>query len=90
MTDDELAQRIAAHLRAELAAKGVERTIEPQDRLISSGLLSSVDVLGLVAFLEDELGVEIAAHEIGPDRMDTIDAIVALVRAKREEEGESR
>lgn len=82
MTDAEIAQLVTAWVERELEAKGFEHRLGPDDPLISGGLLSSVDVLGLVAHLEDELGVEIAAHEISPDSMDTVSDIVALVRGK--------
>lgn len=80
--DPDLHGPIASYLRSQLAAKGDEADLAADEPLISSGRLSSVDVLGLVAFLEDTHDLEIAAHEISADRMDTLDSIVELVRQK--------
>jgi acyl carrier protein len=47
-------------------------------------VLSSIANVQLVTFLEGEFGVEFEAHEIDPDEMDTLEAIVSLVKAKLE------
>ena len=50
--------------------------------LISAGLMNSLATLKLVSFLEDTFGVELAAHEIGVDCLDTVSAIAGLVLYK--------
>ena len=82
MSDRDLIAEVSAYLGEQLARKRDHGALEPDTPLISSGRLSSVDVLGLVAFLEDELGVEIAAHEISADHMDTVRSVVALVAGR--------
>lgn len=52
--------------------------------LISSGVLNSLATLRLVSFLEENFGVELAAHEVGVDNMDTIADIASLVESKRD------
>lgn len=51
--------------------------------LISGGILDSITTLKLVAFLEDQFGVTIEAHEAGVNNLDSISQIVALVAQKR-------
>jgi acyl carrier protein len=50
--------------------------------LISGGVLNSLATTRLVAFLEERFGIQIEAHEMGADALDTIDQIAALVTEK--------
>jgi acyl carrier protein len=51
--------------------------------LISGGILDSLATLKLVAFLEEQFRVEIAAHEASVDYLNTVEDIAALVESKR-------
>jgi acyl carrier protein len=51
--------------------------------LISGGILDSLATLDLVSFLEERFGITIEAHEVDRDRLDTLDAIAALVASRR-------
>lgn len=50
--------------------------------LISSGILDSLATVRLVAWLEEQYHVEIAAHEATADHLDSVDQIVQLLREK--------
>lgn len=50
--------------------------------LISSGILDSLATVRLITFLEDQYGIEVAAHEASADNLDTLIQIANLVRAK--------
>ena len=50
--------------------------------LISAGVLDSIATLKLVSFLEKRYGIELEAHEMGIDFLDTLEQIAALVREK--------
>lgn len=79
---DELLDRIRGFLAGALRSPRDSEGIEPHTALISGGLLSSIDVLSLVAFLEDELGIEFQAFEISPDYLDSLADIVSLCESK--------
>jgi acyl carrier protein len=51
--------------------------------LISTGILDSIATLRLVAYLEQNFSVEMAAHETDAEHLDTIDRIASLVRSKQ-------
>ena len=51
--------------------------------LISGRILDSLATLKLVAFLEEAFGFEFAAHEVGPQNLDTLDQIASFVKAKQ-------
>jgi acyl carrier protein len=51
--------------------------------LISGRILDSLATLKLVAFLEDNFGVEFAAHEVGAGNLNTVNLITEFVQAKK-------
>ena len=50
--------------------------------LITGGILDSLATLRLVAFLEQQFGIQLQAHETMVDYLDTLASITALVRSK--------
>lgn len=52
--------------------------------LITSGILDSIGTVKLASFLEGEFGIELEAHEMSVDLLNTIDDITKLVLSKRE------
>jgi acyl carrier protein len=50
--------------------------------LITGGILDSLSTLKLVAFLEEHYQIEIQAHEVAVDYLDTIEDIANFVQAK--------
>ena len=52
-------------------------------RMISSGVLDSIATVRLVAFLEERFGIELEAHEMSADSLDTLPDIASIVQAKR-------
>jgi acyl carrier protein len=52
--------------------------------LISGGILDSLATLELVTFLEKTYGIQLEAHEVDPERLDTLDRIATLVAAKQQ------
>ena len=47
----------------------------PDDPLFSSRLLSSIDLIDLVVFLEETLDTKIEPMDVKPEELDTIDMI---------------
>jgi acyl carrier protein len=50
--------------------------------LISTGILDSIAVLKLVAFLEEQFQITLAAHEADVDNLNTVADIARLVESK--------
>jgi len=67
----------------ELAAGHELSSIEDSDSLIENGLIDSLGVFQLVAFLEETFGLRIGDEEILLQNFRTIDAIEAFVVKKR-------
>lgn len=58
------------------------RPIEASTSLIENDLVDSTGILELVAFIEERFGFTMADTEIAPDNLDSINRIVAYVKAK--------
>jgi len=50
--------------------------------LISGGVIDSIAILKLVSILEEQYGIEFAAHEVDAEHFDTIGQIAELVLSK--------
>lgn len=51
--------------------------------LITGGVLDSIATVKLIAFLEEQFGVQIEPHEMNPDYLDYLPDIAALVVARQ-------
>jgi len=60
-------------------AELVGREVAPSEPIISSGLVESITAVLLIAFLEEQFGIEVPDEEIVFENFDSVDAIVALV-----------
>ena len=50
--------------------------------LVTGGIVDSLGLLDLVAFIEETYGVEFQAHEVDPTQFDTLASINALLQRK--------
>jgi acyl carrier protein len=50
--------------------------------LISSRLLDSIVVLGLISHIEEKLNIELEAHEVSVDNLDTINITADFILQK--------
>jgi len=51
--------------------------------LIAGGILDSLATVRLVTYLEQQFGIEVQAHEVSADNLDTLDQIAGLVQRKQ-------
>jgi acyl carrier protein len=68
-------------LREFLPGRGPE-ALDASGGLIRGGVLDSMSILQLVGFLEDTYGIELQAHELDVENLDTVGDIARLVRTK--------
>jgi len=59
-----------------------KRTIEDDDSLFDKGIVDSVELLELVAFLEKEFGISIVVADISVAHFDTVNLIEQYGRKK--------
>jgi acyl carrier protein len=73
-----LAQKIA-----QIILKEPNRTIQPDEALISSGLIDSFSLVDLALLVEDEFGVVVDDTELNPESFDTLEQLAALIQSKQ-------
>ncbi len=63
---------------------GDEGPLQAEDQsLLDSGIIDSVGVMELVAFLEQDLGLTVADDELVPENLDSVANLVGYVERKR-------
>ncbi len=60
--------------------KGTE--LDPDESLISSGIVDSLALLRLIAFIEEQFGVVIEDEEVVSDNFETLNVMKGLVESK--------
>jgi len=58
--------------------------LEPEEPLLSSGLLRSIHLVELAVYVEKDLGVYIPDTEFNSENIDTLDSMATLVLKYRE------
>ena len=58
-------------------------SLNDDSSLIESRLLDSINTLQLVAFIEEKFSVEVGAHEITNENLDSVNKIVEFVLSKK-------
>lgn len=63
--------------------KQPNRVIDPEEKLISSGLIDSFSLMDLALFVEDTFGVRIEDTELNAETFDTLTQLTSLVESRR-------
>ena len=50
--------------------------------LISSGIIDSMGILELTAFLEQKYGITVADNEMLPNNLDSVDNLIGFIKGK--------
>jgi acyl carrier protein len=58
------------------------RVIQPDEALISSGLVNSFSLVDLALFVEDTFGVIVADTELNAASFDTLNQLATLIRSR--------
>jgi acyl carrier protein len=54
-----------------------------EDSLLENGIIDSMNVMELVAFLEETMGIQVEDHEIVPDNFDSVRCLAEYVQRKQ-------
>lgn len=63
--------------------KQPNRVIDPSEKLISSGLIDSFNLMDLALFVEDTFGVRIDDTELNAETFDDLDQLTALIESRK-------
>jgi len=56
---------------------------DDDDSFLEEGIVDSIGVLELVAFVDETFGVEVEDHEVTPDNFDSVNKLTAYVQSKQ-------
>lgn len=79
----EIAQEVKDYIMDEFLAGEDPGALAADTPLITGGIIDSISTLKLVTFLEGKYGIQVQAHEMSADNLDTIDEIVKFVHGKQ-------
>jgi len=79
---DTIMNALAKQITVEML-KQPKRVIQPDEALISSGLIDSFHLVDLALFVEDTFGVTIDDAELNADTFDTLQQLAELIRSRQ-------
>jgi len=63
--------------------KQPNRVIQPEESLISSGLIDSFSLMDVALFVEDTFGVRIEDTELNANTFDTLTQLASLIESRK-------
>ena len=82
MSAEETSKILADYLAKEML-KQPGRTIQPDEALLSSGIIDSFHLVDLGLFVEDHFGVRIDDFELNASTFDTLNQLVTLIESRK-------
>lgn len=77
--ENQIKEFVASHYLPDASAGAISDTMP----LITSGIIDSIGMLGLVDFIESLYSIEFMPREIDVHALDTVERIASLIRAKQ-------
>jgi acyl carrier protein len=82
MTDADVRRAIRSFILDNFLPGEAPETLADSTLLITSGIITSLSLLEIVAFIEERFPVTLLPDDIGVDRMDSVDLLVELVASR--------
>ena len=82
MNADELKTKIAEYLTKDVL-KQPSRIIQPDEALLSSGLIDSFHLVDLALYVEDNFGVHIDDSELNASTFDSLSQLADLIQTRQ-------
>jgi acyl carrier protein len=73
---------IKKYLHEEILGGNAEVTVEDEDDLLLSGLVDSIGLMRLIAFLEEEFDVQVPPEEVTIDRFRSVATIAQYLEGR--------
>ena len=74
---------IQEFIQKNLVKDKINRTVGVEDDLINSGIIDSLGILKLLAFLESSFSIHIPDEELIPENFDSVASINSLIIKKK-------
>lgn len=82
MDVDEMRGSLIEYLAKEIL-KQPSRIIQPDEALLTSGLIDSFHLVDLALFVEDNFGVHIDDSELNASTFDSLNGLIALIQSRQ-------
>jgi len=79
---DDIQAKLAGYITKDILRQP-NRVIEPDQALLSSGLVNSFSLVDLAMFIEDTFNVRIEDFELNKDTFDTLAQLADLIRSRQ-------
>jgi len=79
---DEITTTLATYITTEIL-KQPNRVIQPDEALLSSGMIDSFHLVDLSMFIEDKFGIRIDDFELNASTFDTLKQLTTLIEARK-------
>ena len=76
--------RLERYIVEEIMMADKNTHLDPDQSLLESGILDSLGLLRLIAFIESDLGLIVEDEEVVPNNFQTLKSITAFLQSKRE------
>lgn len=83
MDTNEVKRQVKEYILKEFLPGEDPAALTDDTEMFSEGILDSLASLKLVSFIEERFGVEVEAHEVDAENLDTLDSIAAMIMAKK-------
>ncbi|PKN67031.1 MAG: hypothetical protein CVU57_03535 [Deltaproteobacteria bacterium HGW-Deltaproteobacteria-15] len=75
--------KVRRFMLEELAESGFHEGISDEESLLENQILDSLSILKLISFMDEGFGIYFSEEELEPERFETVNRIVELVRSKQ-------
>jgi acyl carrier protein len=82
MEVNEMSDMLAMYLAKDVL-KQPHRVIQPDEALLTSGLVDSFHLVDLALFVEDNFGVHIDDSELNASTFDSLHGLIALIQSRQ-------
>ncbi len=79
---DQIKSEVKSFILEEFLPGESSEALTDETELISHGVLDSLSTLQLVTFIEQQYSIDVAAHEVNADNLNTLPDIANLVLSK--------
>lgn len=81
-TEIDIKENVKGYILREFLPGESPDTVDDSTLLITDGVLDSIGTVKIVSFLEEQYGIELEAHELSAEYLNTLPDIARLVAAR--------
>jgi acyl carrier protein len=82
MNTDEMKLRLTEYIAKDILRQP-GRVIQPDEALLTSGLIDSFHLVDLALFVEDNFGVRIEDSELNASTFDSLEELIAIIQSRQ-------